>query len=95
MNTLKERSLASLPYTHPLRRLYELKRPDETISMWIERSGIRPEEIEEGLDSGEEGDIGARRFSEIIHNCGVKEDKIWEWLLLGSDAPGPGVLASL
>jgi hypothetical protein len=74
-----------LPEKHPLRRLWAYKRKDENDEAFMERAGLRGEDLWLGtrqLDF----DLPARRFINILKRLGVYDHSEWLAVMMG-DAP--------
>ncbi|MDQ7785508.1 MAG: S24 family peptidase [Desulfomonilaceae bacterium] len=77
----------SLPWSHPLRRLWSLRRSRDTLAGFLGRSGITWAELHAWVNDPDL-DLGARRMEEILDSLKVRGRAKRQWARCG-DGPPP------
>lgn len=78
----------SLPWSHPLRRLWNLRKTRETLADFAERGGISQVELHAWFNDPDL-DVGARRMEEILDSLKIRGEAKRRWARCG-DGPSPG-----
>jgi hypothetical protein len=82
------RDLDSLPWSHPLKRLWNLRKSRETLAQFVNRSGITGVELHAWYNDPDL-DLGARRMEEILDSLKIRGQGKRRWARCG-DGPPPG-----
>lgn len=77
-----------LPWRHPLKRLWNLRRSRETLAAFLRRSGISHVEFHSWYNDPDL-DLGARRMEEILDSLKIRGQAKRQWARCG-DGPPPG-----
>jgi len=78
----------SLSWSHPLRRLWNLRKTRETLAEFANRSAISRAELHAWYNDPDL-DLGARRMEEILDSLKIRGQAKRQWARCG-DAPSPG-----
>ncbi len=80
--------LETLPWSHPLKRLWNLRRSRETLAGFMDRCGISLVELHAWYNDPDL-DLGARRMENILDSLKIRGQAKRRWVRCG-DGPPPG-----